>query len=155
MRRDLALHVDPVLYSDIEGSTDSEMLFYLALTSGLTDDPVGAVERAVGLVEKTAADHGIANPVQMTVATTNGESTWVFRYSSQQQSRTLFFSRDVNRLRELYPDVEVIKNAGDETRLVVSEPLGDLPGAWNEVPESSVGIIRPGTDELLPFRPVA
>ncbi len=35
-----------------------------------------------------------------------------------------------------------------ETRLVVSEPLGDLPGAWNEVPESAAGVIRPGADEI-------
>ena len=41
----------------------------------------------------------------------------------------------------------------DETRVIVSEPLGDLPGAWNEVPESHVGIVQPGQDELLPFAP--
>jgi len=35
--------------------------------------------------------------------------------------------------------------------LVVSEPLGDLPGAWNEVPESSYGVIQPGQDEMHPF----
>jgi predicted glutamine amidotransferase len=155
MKRDLMLHVDPTIYADMEGSTDSEMLFFLALSNGLTDDPIGAVERAVGLVEKVAADNGIVNPVQMTVATSNGESVWVFRYSSEGASRSLFFSTDVGRLRALYPDIEVIARAGEETRLVVSEPLRDLPGAWNEVPESSVGIIRPGEDELVPFRPVA
>jgi glutamine amidotransferase len=43
---------------------------------------------------------------------------------------------------------------GDEARLVVSEPLGDaLPGAWNEVPESSYGVIQPGQDELHSFTP--
>ncbi|MDH2414737.1 class II glutamine amidotransferase [Nocardioides sp. CER19] len=155
MKRDLMLHVDPTIYADMEGSTDSEMLFFLALSFGLTDDPVGAVERAVGLVEKVAADHGIVHPVQMTVATANGESIWIFRYSSEGKSRSLFFSLNVDRLKELYPDNEVIARAGEETRLVVSEPLGNLPGAWNEVPESSVGVIRPGTDEMLPFRPVA
>ena len=41
----------------------------------------------------------------------------------------------------------------DETRLVVSEPLGDLAGAWNEVPEASYGVIQEGQDELLPFTP--
>ena len=41
----------------------------------------------------------------------------------------------------------------DESRLVVSEPLGDLAGAWNEVPESSYGVIQPGDDALLPFTP--
>ena len=155
IKRDLMLHVDPAIYNDIEGTTDSEMLFFLALSLGLTEGPVSAVERAVGLVERVAAEHGIAHPVQMTVATTDGESVWVFRYSSEGKSRSLFFSTDVGRLRELYPDLPLLTNAGDETRLVVSEPLGDLRGAWNEVPESTVGVIRPGTDELLPFRPVA
>jgi hypothetical protein len=41
----------------------------------------------------------------------------------------------------------------EETRLVVSEPLGDLAGAWNEVPESSYGLVHHGHDELHPFRP--
>ena len=155
IKRDMMLHVDPMIYPDMEGSTDSELLFFLALTFGLTDDPVHAVERAVGLVEKVASDHGITNAVQMTVATSNGECVWAFRHSTERNSRTLYFSTDVRHLRALYPDNDVLKDAGDETRLVVSEPLADLPGAWNEVPESSVGVIRPGTDELLPFRPVA
>ena len=43
----------------------------------------------------------------------------------------------------------------DETRIVVSEPLGDLAGAWNEVPESSYGVIQEGEDELHPFTPRA
>ncbi|WP_459984776.1 class II glutamine amidotransferase [Nocardioides sp. AN3] len=155
IKRDLMLHVDPTIYADMEGSTDSEMLFFLALSFGLTDEPVAAVERAVGLVEKVAADHGIIHPVQMTVATANGQSIWIFRYSSEGKSRTLFYSSEVSRLKALYPDIEAVARAGEETRLVVSEPIRDLPGAWNEVPESSVGIIQPGADELLPFRPVA
>lgn len=39
-------------------------------------------------------------------------------------------------------------------RLVVSEPLGELAGLWNEVPESSWGVIQEGSDELHPFSPV-
>jgi glutamine amidotransferase len=155
IKRDLLLRVDPTVFADIEGSTDSETLFFLALSLGLTEDPVGAVERAVGLVEKVAAEHEVVDPVQMTVATSDGESIWVFRYSSEGKSRTLYFSTDAARLRALYPDIDVIARASDETRLVVSEPIRDLPGAWNEVPESSVGVVRPGADELLPFRPAA
>ena len=155
IKRELMLQVDPAIYADMEGSTDSEMLFFLALSFGLTEEPIAAVERAVGLVEKVAGDHGIENPVQMTVATADGDSVWAFRYSSEGKSRSLFFSTDVARLREIYPDNPVIANAGDETRLVVSEPLGDLPGAWNAVPESSAGVVRPGVDEMVPFRPVA
>ena len=55
MKRDLAMAVDPSLFPEIEGSTDSEMLFFLALTFGLEDDPPTAVARAVGLVEDDRA----------------------------------------------------------------------------------------------------
>ena len=154
VKRDLLMAVDPALYPDIEGSTDSETLFFLALTFGLTDDPFAAVARAVGLVEKTGREHGVEFPIQMTVATSDGESVWAFRYSSEGQSRSLFFSTDVVALRQLHPDVEILRGLGAETRLVVSEPLGDLPGAWNEVPESSAGVVRPGQDEMRPFQPV-
>lgn len=154
VKRDLVLAVDPSLYPDIEGSTDSEVLFFLALTFGLAEDPFGAVARAVGLVEKVGHAHGVENPVQLTIATTNGESLWVFRYSSERASRSLFYSTDVSTLRRLHPEVPMLRGLGEETRLVVSEPLGDLPGAWNEVPESSAGVIRPGTDEIRHFAPV-
>ncbi len=41
----------------------------------------------------------------------------------------------------------------DEARVVVSEPLGDIAENWREVPESSIGIVQPGADELRPFTP--
>ena len=52
--RELRFAVDPALYPSIEGTTDSETMFYLALTFGLEDDPPGAVERMVGFVEESA-----------------------------------------------------------------------------------------------------
>jgi glutamine amidotransferase len=56
----------------------------------------------------------------------------------------------------MYPENELLQDLSDESRLIVSEPLGDeLPGAWNEVPESSWGVIKPGQDELHPFTPTA
>jgi predicted glutamine amidotransferase len=154
VKRELLMAVDPSLFPDIEGSTDSELLFFLALTFGLTDEPFGGVARAVGLVEKVGRDHGVDYPMQGTVATTDGESVWAFRYSSETQSRSLYYSTAVSTLRQLHPDVEMLRSLGEETRLVVSEPLGDLPGAWNEIPESSAGVIRPGADEIRPFQPV-
>src|SRR5262249_48201967 len=39
VKRELMLAVDPSLYPDLEGSTDSEAFFFLALTFGLEDDP--------------------------------------------------------------------------------------------------------------------
>ncbi|MEV4947660.1 class II glutamine amidotransferase [Streptomyces sp. NPDC053755] len=154
LRRELALAVDPDLYADIEGSTDSEIMFYLALTFGLDDDPPGAVARMAGLVESTGRAHGVPHPLQMTVALSDGERVWAFRYSSEGRSRSLFFSTKVDALRALHPDATFLQDVSEETRLIVSEPLGDLPGAWNAVPESSYGVVQPGQDVLLPFRPV-
>jgi len=153
VRRDLSLLVDPELYSDIEGTTDSEMMFYLAVTFGLDEDPPGAVARMVGVVERSGHQHGVEFPVQMTIAVADGERLWAFRYSSQGASRSLFYSTRVDTLRELHPDLGFLREVSDDTRLIVSEPLGDLPGAWNEVPESSYGVVAAGMDEMHRFVP--
>jgi len=153
LKRDLVLAVDEALYPSIAGSTDSEVLFYLALTFGLRDDPIVAVERMVGFVEATARKHDIVHPLQMTIGTTDGERFFAFRYSSEGKSRTLYFSTAVDTLRTMYPDNEVFEKLSDDTRMVVSEPLGDLAGAWNPVPESSYGIVEKGHDTLGVFQP--
>src|SRR5262249_18384644 len=64
VKRDLVLAVDPDLYPFIEGSTDSEVFFFLALTLGLEDDPPAAVARAVGLIEEVGAKHEVEHPIQ-------------------------------------------------------------------------------------------
>ena len=153
VRRELVLAIDESLYPSIEGTTDSEAMFYLALTFGLESDPIAAVAGMVGFVEDTGRNRGIENPVQMTIATTDGVNVWAFRYSSEGDSRSLYFSTRLDALKALYPESEELAGLSDETRVVVSEPLGDLPGAWNEVPESHVGIVQPGSDELRPFMP--
>jgi glutamine amidotransferase len=153
LKRDLAVAVDPALYPDIEGSTDSELMFFLALSFGLEEDPPGAVARMAGLIERTGHAHDVQHPLQMTVAVADGERVWAFRYSSEGRSRSLYFSTRVDTLRALHPDAEFLRDISDETRLVVSEPLGDLPGAWNEVPENSYGVIQPGPDVIRGFRP--
>ncbi|GGQ82788.1 class II glutamine amidotransferase [Couchioplanes azureus] len=154
LRRDLMFAIAAEFFPSVTGSTDSEVMFYLALTLGLQDGPVAAVERMVGLVESVARAHQVPDPIQMTVATTDGDRVWCFRYSSEGRSRTLHFSTAISALHELYPENDNLRRLSDETRLVVSEPLSELPGAWQPVPESSYGVIQKGQDELGPFRPV-
>jgi len=154
VKRDLMLAVDPDLFPAIEGSTDSELMFFLALTFGLREDPPAAVARMAGLVEATAQRYGIDDALQMTVATTDGVRVWSFRYSTERRSRSLFYSQDVRALRDLYPDNPLVRLASDEARLIVSEPLGDLQDAWIEVPESTYGIIQEGDDVMRRFEPI-
>ncbi len=154
IKRDLAFRVDEQLYPQIEGTTDSETLFYLALTFGLEDDPPTAVARAVGFVEERGHARGIRYPFQGTIAVTDGETVWAFRYSSEGKSRTLFINRDVPELKRQFPGREILEEASDDARLVVSEPIGDLPGAWIEIPESTCCIVRKGAERLMDFVPM-
>jgi glutamine amidotransferase len=153
IRRELVLAIDPSLYNVMEGSTDSETMFCLALTFGLRDDPVTALERMAGFVEETAHRRGVEHPLQMTLGVSDGKRLFAVRYSSLGQSRTLFTSAEPQTLRHLYPDHELAQIIGDEDRAVVSEPLGDLPGVWREVPEATVLILQDGPDEQRTFQP--
>jgi predicted glutamine amidotransferase len=133
LKRDLVLDIDPLLYPSIQGQTDSEVLFFLALTMGLEEAPPVGVARAVGVVEAAARRRRIEGAIRMTVATTNGESVWAFRYSSDGRSQTLLMS--------------------DDTGFIASGPPTGLPGAWRALPESNVAVASRGALEVLPFAP--
>jgi glutamine amidotransferase len=147
------LEVAPELFPNIQGSTDSEVLFHLALTYGLERDPVDALERTIGLVEATAVRHGIEGAVQASIGVADGERLWAFRYATEGQPRTLFVSADAHAIRQLYPEDTRLQRLHDEDRVVVSEPMSELPGLWQEIPESTVLLVQPGADEQRPFRP--
>lgn len=150
VRRILDFAVSPELYNCMQGTTDSEVMFYLALTFGLEDDPLGALERMVGLVERVGREAGIAHPMQMTVGLTDGHRLYGVRYSSNRSSRTLYHSRTIEALRQLNP---VFERFSDDAIVVVSEPLNDLLDYWEEIPESTALVIRKAEVETRPFRP--
>jgi glutamine amidotransferase len=152
LRRDLTLAVAPELFPYIEGTTDSEIMFFLALTFGLEEDVVGGVERMAGYVEEVAERHGIENPLQMTLGITDGRCLYAFRYSTEGRSRTLFHSRSMEALQELHPDLGDLSH---DIRVVVSEPFSDLTDLWLEIPESTVMTVEKGEITPRPFVPQA
>ncbi len=157
-RRDLAMELDPDLFGEIRGTTDSEILFLLALTYGLEDDPIGALERAVGTIEAVAERHGIASPVQMTLAVSDGEQLIGARYATVGPPRTLYVSADVEAMRALHPEETHLADIPSDARAIVSEPLGSLPGAWLPVEPSTVVRAVDGQVEhhsFTPRRPVS
>ena len=52
----MALAVRPDLFPEIEGTADSELLFHLALTFGLEENPIRGLERMAGFVERLGAE---------------------------------------------------------------------------------------------------
>ena len=150
LRRDLALAVDPALYPLIEGTTDSELMFNLALTFELENEPLMALERMTGFVEKAAEHYDVENPLQMTLGLSDGERLYAVRYSSERQSRTLFHSKDMEALKEVNPRYETF---GDDARAIVSEPLSDMSEHWSEIPESSALVVEDGAIAMHAFEP--
>ncbi|MBA3490020.1 MAG: hypothetical protein H0T78_10875 [Longispora sp.] len=63
----------------------------------------------------------------MTIATSDGNGIWAFRYSTMHVSQSLFYS---------------------------TELFDDLLGAWNAVLENMYGVIQDGDDEMLLFSPI-
>jgi predicted glutamine amidotransferase len=156
LRRDLMLAIDPDLFADVHGSTDTEIVFHLALTFGLEDDPIGALERTVGLIEATGRRHGRSGLVQGTFGVSDGDSLWAVRYATEGPARSLFASAEIDAVHRLYPDDERLSRLTSDDRLIVSEPFSDLPGLWQEIPPASAVTVRYGGElEHRAFQPRA
>ena len=87
LRRDLVLAVAPEFFDTMQGTTDSEVMFCLALTFGLQEDPLGALERMAGFVERLGHSRDIEFPLQMTLGVSDGNDLYAVRYSSVGRSR--------------------------------------------------------------------
>ncbi|HWX97480.1 MAG TPA: class II glutamine amidotransferase [Solirubrobacteraceae bacterium] len=156
LRRELALAVAPERFTDIEGSTDSELMFHLALSNGLEDEPISALERTIGIVEAAADRHGVERAVQASIGVSDGNRLWAVRYSTEGKSRTLYASADAHAIKQLHPENPRLQLLRDEDRLIVSEPIADLPGAWHEIPEATSFTVLPGGGhQQRPFSPLA
>lgn len=150
-RRDLLLAVDPKYFENILGSTDSELMFHLALSFGLENDPIGAVSRMAGFVEQTGKKYGVDESLWMTLGISDGKKLYGFRYASDGKAPTLYVSPTAAELYKLNPGRE--KLFGEQARAIVSEPIGRFPQIWTLVPESSVVVVEQGHVETQPFRP--
>ncbi|HEY2502184.1 MAG TPA: class II glutamine amidotransferase [Mycobacterium sp.] len=155
LRRDLLMAVRPDLFGNIAGSTDSELLFHLALTFGLIDDPIAGIARMAGFVEAIADAADLGEPaLQMTVGVSDGARLYAARYASGPEVNTLFVNEDLQSVRMLYPENEPLVHFGGDARVVVSEPLTDLPGLWREVAAGTALIVGEDIEEQA-FEPIS
>jgi glutamine amidotransferase len=153
IRRDMAMAVDAKLFAAMNGSTDSELMFLVALSFGLQDEPIPALEKMVGFIEQLAAKRGIDDAVQMTLGVADGRTLYAVRYSTRRNSRTLFHSVDVRTIHELYGADRVAHPFPADARVVASEPMGELPGIWKPIDESTALMVAEGEVEYRPFAP--
>jgi predicted glutamine amidotransferase len=150
LKRQLMFDIDPKLFPFILGSTDSETLFFLALTFGLRNDPPAALARTIGHVERARKEARIEQPIFFSACTTDGTRLWAVRYSSHNKSRTLYHSRDIHALRDIDGTYEPLPHGAV---IVMSEPLDELNQHWEAMPESSLLVAQDGKIMIRPFSP--
>src|SRR4051812_37047212 len=103
LRRDLVLAVRPDLFRSIEGTTDSEVMFHLAITFGLLEDPIGGLAQMAGVVESVGAAAGGPGPGQVTVGGADGGRLYPVRFASGPHGHTLDFNARRRVPPPLYP----------------------------------------------------
>ena len=132
IRRRLDTMIADEYYPARLGTTDSEAMFLIALSLGLAEDPVGAVQKMLSLViaEMKAAD--IDAPLRFTASLTDGETLWAFRWASDSEPASLYFEHAYDGL------------------VVASEPFNEKRDEWHRIPPGHALIARPGESVDMP-----
>ncbi len=137
LERRLESHLNNRLYNHRSGTTDSELLFLLAVQMGIASDPKGAMEAMINLVAAEAAAVGIHPLIRFTSAFSDGETLYAIRYATDGQAPTLF-----------------VRNGEAGESLLVSEPLDDA-NAWQPVAACSFVVASAQGLSIRHFDPLA
>jgi predicted glutamine amidotransferase len=137
LRRELDLAIPEALYRHKKGTTDSETIFYLLIANGLADDPAAAYAATVRQVEETMSAHSVSGPFRFAAIATDGNRMIAIRYSSDNQSPTLFYGLGIG--------------GKDQSVMIMSEPSDEDAGHWAEVPESSIAFAGEGALHIENF----
>lgn len=152
-RKRLITAVDDRLFQHILGTTDSEVMFFLALSFGLESDPLGAIARMAGFVESAGTAQGVHESLWMTLALSDGQRLYAVRYATDGQAPTLYHSRGAEEVVALLPDLR--GRLSPEARVIASEPTGRAREIWVEVPQASSVVVESGGITIRPFAPIA
>lgn len=137
LRRQLDALLPDELYRHRLGTTDSELMFLLALALGLDGEPAAAVARMAGWMEGLARQAGLDADLKLTAAFADGEKVYAVRYASHGDAPTLYHHRT--------------PGAGGLT--LASEPLDAERNDWESIPQGSFVTVAGGQIEIQPFRP--
>jgi predicted glutamine amidotransferase len=135
LRRPMEAVLDDALFNARSGTTDSELMFLLALQFGLRREPIAAMTEMVSFVEGLADSILGGVHLRFTAAFSDGKSLFGIRYATDHKAPTLYASP----MRRGY--------------CLVSEPLNDDVDAWTEIPDGSAVTVSEMGIETTPFRP--
>lgn len=116
IERRLEAHLANRLYERRAGSTDSELLFLLAVQFGLASDPRAAIAATMRLVADETVLEGLEPAIRFTAAFSDGRTLHAVRYASDGQAPSLY-----------------ARICPDGCCRLVSEPLDDEDERWRPV----------------------
>lgn len=141
VRRRMESMLSDDLFDARTGTTDSELIFLLALQLGLDNDPLGAMERAVSTVENLSLEKSGEALVRFTAAFSNGRVLYAVRYATDHKPPTLYAA-------------PMGHASGEKTGYcLVSEPLNDEADRWVEIPDGSAVKVCPDGMQASLFQP--
>jgi len=125
-RKDVEDLIDHIHYPHREGTTDSEALFLVALSKGLVHDPIHAIQETLRDVSKIMATHSSNEPMRISCALSNGKEVWAFRYSSDDQSPSMYYGS---------PHTRASGQGNNPITTIASEPSDSDAAHWFKVEE--------------------
>jgi predicted glutamine amidotransferase len=125
-RKDVEDLIDHVHYPHREGTTDSEALFLVSLSKGLTRDPIQAIQKTLRDVSSIMDKHHSDEPMRISCALTNGKDIWAFRYSSDDQSPSMYYGS---------PHTRAHQESSNTITTIASEPSDSDASHWTKVGE--------------------
>lgn len=130
LRRQLQLKIAPKLYPHLQGTTDSETFFLLALTYGLQENPKAAMQKMVAEVLQTLKQIDKQGVLNLSCAISDGNKLYTVRYSHNEAPMTQFVSTDASCLEEFDDSKPQIPSG---STIVVSEPLDHVSDKWTTI----------------------
>ncbi|MDR6982388.1 glutamine amidotransferase [Rheinheimera pacifica] len=130
LRRQLQLKIAPKLYSQLQGTTDSETFFLLAITYGLLENPKVAMQKMVTEVLQTLKQIDKDGVLNLSCAISDGNKLYTVRYSHNEAPMTQFVSTDASCLAEFDDSKPRIPSG---STIVVSEPLDNVSEKWTNI----------------------
>ncbi|WP_337268041.1 class II glutamine amidotransferase [Oryzifoliimicrobium ureilyticus] len=135
LRRAMESMLDDELFDARAGTTDSELMFLLALQFGLTQNPFSAMSDMLSFIEGLSHKLTGSALIRFTAAFSDGKTLHAIRYATDQFAPTLYAAP----LGKGY--------------CLVSEPLNDDVDAWMEIPPGSAVTLDDDGVSINAFKP--
>ena len=98
----------------------------MALSNSLIHDPIAAIQITLRDVTKIMEKHNSDDPMRISCALTNGKEMWAFRYSSDNQSPSMYFGS---------PHTRAVEEGSNPITTIASEPSDSEAAHWFKVEE--------------------